>query len=340
MRYCRGVRSFQHYDCSAETLPRSARIREKYWQLRHWLSAVRTVLPKTSGRAVRPADVGAWLDEAHLSGETDLRGKRVLVFTYLHYWLDFMAAVSAGLVARGADVTYAWLPYATFDGENDDSDDRIIALYAPILSKPRARFRSINLTELPADLAPVTNQLKRLARLDTQCITPSAGGIGIEEADRAMYEFRLHRLRLAHGTVSRIVRSGSYDNVLVPSGGVLEFAAAWQAAAEAGADTVTIETWEKRQTCAIGFGRPVFSDTAKEELWHADSKVLDEARRARVAENMRIRESPVWDGHVYSLQNAGVTGGEELRRNCGSTIGGPSLWFVPMFPTTPHSLGW
>jgi hypothetical protein len=251
------------------------------------------------------------LDEAHLSVQSDLRGKRLLVFTYLPWWLDFMAVISAALVGRGADVTFAWLPYSCCDRDTPDLDDRIIALYSPIFSKRRARFRSVNLTDTPAELSPVTERLKRMAHLDTQYVIRREE-IETDGAERDMYEFRLHRLRLAHGAVSRVVRAGKYDTVLLPSGGVVEFAAAWQAAAEAGAHTVTVETWEKRGACAVGYGRPIFMDLAK-EIWDADSKVLDDARRARVGENMRLRESPKGDGHGHTLQNAAAQAAEELR---------------------------
>jgi hypothetical protein len=263
---------------------------------------------------VRPAELGTWLDEAHQatqSVQADLGGKRILIFAYLPYWIDYMTGVSAVLVARGADVTFAWLPWGSLDRETPDLDDRTVALFTPILNKPRARFRGINLTATPAELPPASDALKRMARLDTQYVLRREE-VDVEGAHRDMFQFRLHRLRLTHATFLQAIRKGTYDTVLLPSGGVVEYAAAWQAAAEAGAHTVTIETWEKRQACAIGFGRPVFSDTAK-EIWAADSKVLDDARRARVQEIMRLRESPKWDNHIYSLQNAAVQQAADLR---------------------------
>ena len=312
-------------------------VRQAYWQLRQWLGAVRMALSSSGSLSVHTAELGVWLDQAHQSAHDDMRGRHLLVFTYLPWWVDFMAAVSATLIGRGADVTFAWLPYATFDRETADLDERIVARYAPVLTKPRARFRSINLAQVAAPLAPVTDQLKRMAYVDTQYVRRREE-VDINGGDRELHDFRLKRLRQAHGSFTRLINEKPYDSILLPSGGVLEFAAVCQAATESRANSITIETWERRGACAVAYGRPVFNEIAK-EIWEADSHHLDAARRARVETNMRGREGAGWTGHIISYQNAALKGAEELRAQLGLDDRRPVALICPNVPYDAAFLG-
>src|SRR4029077_8445652 len=113
--------------------------------------------------------------------------------------------------------------------------------------------------------------------------------VDITGADRETYEFRLDRTRTAYATFRALLRDRAHDAVLMPSGGVLEFASGWQAAHDARSETVTIESWERLQEIALAFNRTVFDGIAK-EVWENYRKTFDDARRTRFETTMRDRE--------------------------------------------------
>ncbi len=291
---------------------KSTRLRSAYWHLRQWLPAtVRTALRGSREFPVRPGEIATWLDEAHASPRQDLAGRRLVVFSYLPWWIDFTAAVSACLIGRGADVTFAWLPYWSFTEETPVRDAELAARYQPVLGKAWPRFRAVNLRTMDVPLPEVTDRLSRMAYVDTQYVRRREE-IAIHGVDKALYTFRMDRLRHAYGAMTHLLSEHAVDSVLVPSGGVLEFAAAWQAAHDAGRDTVTMESYERLGTCAVGYGRPCFEDLAR-EVWESDTRVLDPERRDRVARVMQERENPNWTGHVISYQSTAAANPDELR---------------------------
>ena len=315
----------------AKSMRRNRSVRDAYSRLLRLLpGTLRTALQGSGARTIRPAQLAGWLDHAHQSDQSDLRGRRLIVFAYLPWWIDFMTAVSASLIGRGADVTFAWLPYWAFDQETPENDREMAARYEAVLGRPRERFRSVNLKSLTVTPATVTDEMTRTAYFDTQYVLRREE-IDIENEHQGVFQLRLGRLRQAYAAFEKLLADGRFDSALIPNGGVLEFAAVWQAARDFGIDSVTLESWEKLGTCAVGYGRPCFEEIAK-ELWNADSGRLDEPRRARVERSMRERESPDWTGHVVSYQNAAVQDAQGLRTQLGLDDRRPIALVCPNVP--------
>jgi hypothetical protein len=314
---------------------REARVLPRLW--RRLAFEVRTVLDDAPESGITPADLRSWIEAAHRPGATDLRGRRLIVFAYLPYWIDYMTAVSAALVARGADVTFAWLPYSGIDRELPQRDPELLARYGSVLGQAYPRFRGVNLLTISGPIGDAADRLDQIAYIDTQYLLRREE-IDVNEDDRHILRFRSRRVRHAYGAMRRLIAEREVDAVLVPSGGVLEFAAAWEAASDAGKDNVTLESWERLGTIAVAQGRPCFHDIAR-EIWAADPKTVDPARRERVARTMKQREQPNWRGHVISYQTADARGAAAMRAELGLDDRRPIALVCPNVPYDAAFLG-
>src|SRR5262249_32645059 len=155
----------------AESIMRKPGVRTAYMSLRRMVPAsVRRILRRPR-EGVSAQDLARLLDEAHeiahlTPGDGDLRGRRLVLFGYLPWWIDFMVAVGAALIARGADVTFAWLSYGAFDRETPDLDRDMIARYGDLLARRWPHFRAVNLVGIDAPPAATFDELRRTAVLD------------------------------------------------------------------------------------------------------------------------------------------------------------------------------
>jgi len=285
-------------------------------------------------------ELANWLDEAHTLGcERDLAGRKVLVFSFLSFWTDTCVATASVLVARGCDVTFAFLPYDGYEAPDPPlSVERLRARYTRIL-RPRERARGLDLQTLPrAPITPaVDEELARLAYVDTQYIA-RVEDVDVGGAEREVYEYRLSRLREAFATLTTQLGRERYDVLLTPNGGILEYGAAVLAADKAGVEPTTFEYWERNRTCAAVAGRSCFRSMAS-ELWEATPHVLDPERRARVARVLAQKENADWSDFVFACQSAPSAGADELRRSLALREGRPVVLVCPNVPYDAAFLG-
>jgi hypothetical protein len=299
-----------------------ARLLEAQWSARRW---TRRVARRAAGREDAPKveypALGRLLREAHqLTGVTqDLAGQRILVVGYLTYWIDFFIAVSATLIARGADVTFAWLPEFTFDRATKPLErSRLRVRYEAVFGDGLERFRAVDLSRSArASISPQADEtLRRFAKIDAQYCTRRES-VDLEGEHREIFELRRETLTSMYASTTSLLASGRYDNVIIPSGGILDYSAAFQAAVDLDVPVVTFECWERYGKCVICPGRPFMADMGR-DAWAADSKVLDDARRRRVSEWMAKREGTKWEDYVLpAYQRSEVVSPESVREQLG-----------------------
>ena len=74
----------------------------KYWQAHFSLDFLKSTLTE----AVRQAKT--YVDAAE-------PGKKIFLFTSLHFWIEFTTVLGVVLAGQGHDVTLSFLPYASWD---------------------------------------------------------------------------------------------------------------------------------------------------------------------------------------------------------------------------------
>src|SRR5512135_2727304 len=84
------------------------------------------------------------------------RGRRLLIFATLHYWIEQAVIVGLALRGMGHDVSIVYLPYANFDADLNSFDLRRQDLYTRRVLQPlNGLIRTISLLDVrPAEALP------------------------------------------------------------------------------------------------------------------------------------------------------------------------------------------
>jgi len=91
--------------------------RHKQWQAHFGLDFLNKMLSEAVNQAKPFADAA-------------VPGKKVFLFTSLHFWIEFTSMMAVILAGKGHDVTMSFLPYASWDKPIQKFDLRKQNLYA------------------------------------------------------------------------------------------------------------------------------------------------------------------------------------------------------------------
>jgi hypothetical protein len=180
------------------------------------------------------------------------RGKKVLFFATLHYWVEQSAYLGLVLAGMGHDVTLLTLPYSEWHKQKD---------------KFTQRQRVLHTKDALASLSPL---IKHVSMLDVQRSTfnvPPALQADIKEvslwdvqytlmreevdmndpSDLALYNLRIERNTFAAQAALVWMQSNKPDVVLIPNGLILEMGIVFRVARYLGIDAVTYEFNDQRE---------------------------------------------------------------------------------------------
>ncbi|MBA3766568.1 MAG: hypothetical protein H0W99_06205 [Acidobacteria bacterium] len=269
-----------------------------------------------------PAELRSWIETAHrLDTPQDLAGRRILIFAFLPYWIDYFVAISAVLLSRGCEVELAWLPYGNSFTAPDPQPfvNWVRWRYRTALGGPFPRFRSHELSPRHGEPNGSTASARPPARLSELALADTQYSLRIEDVDtenvaehRRVFQFRMARLTSTYHLLREIIKARRPDVLLTASGAVLEFAAAWQVAHDTGILPTTVESWERRGTAVVGAGRKCI-EIDSQWFWKRDEPhVLDDARRRRVEQRIEEREGTSWRDYTFQCQYANASSPAEI----------------------------
>lgn len=273
---------------------------------RHFnIDRVRELLPRAVA-AVRPFAARA------------PRGKKVFIFATLHYWVEYCAALALALKGLGHDVTFAYLPLASFKRPISAFDLGAQTLYARDCLKPLEQLIEVvdlntvrGTQELPAELQTL---IDRISFYDTQYTLEG------EEVDKDMdlYRLRQERNNTAVRAALALFQANRPDVALIPNGTILEFGAAYRAARHLDIPVVTFEFSEEREQIWFAQNDEVMRQNTA-DLWQACKDIpLTAGQRAQVEalEAARIR-ARVFGKSDRLWQEVPAAGAERLRQTLG-----------------------
>ncbi len=194
-----------------------------------------------------------WVDAAAIarnrSGTDD--HKRILVFGYLRWWLEYAVALSLLLTAEGHRVDLAYLPYRDWTQPLDRFDLRRLRFYLRRhlqILHPLVRIHDLSndaSDSLPPDQLRSIDELSRIdvqySRLREE-VHVQAGG-----EDEALFLLRRARNRTAARAVLDLLQKERFDVVVIPNGSILEFGAVYRTSMALGVGAVTYEFGEQRE---------------------------------------------------------------------------------------------
>ena len=272
-------------------------------------------------------ELPSWV-KAATSANPTLPSRRVLVVGSLSWWIEFTSALAALLVGRGCTVDFGFVPFRRWTDPVTTFDHRRQSAYLrSALSPFNGTVKLFDLSfgtemSLSSDLQ---QELEEINRADVQY---TVGREWLELAqnapDRELLDLRRDRNKAAATSALKLCDENSYDAVIVPNGGILEFAAVRAAVRSAGVNVITYEFGEQRERIWIAHNDLVMrQDTSP--LWKACSEVeLTGTQIARMTELRQARKSGLgWAQFKREWQAKSASGSEAVAKQLGLDLTRP-----------------
>lgn len=264
-------------------------------------------------------------------------GRRILMLSWYSYWVDFGLPIALILAAQGHRIDFAWA-----GGYAVTPETRLPRSNGYWLRSARAasrrfrhnRIKMIDLQEVPP--AQVTAAMNEDAGAQAFSDTPYIRlkeRIDLHNADdRRVYEHRRSVNLDAIARVETLLQTSAYDRVLLPSGGILEFGAAYRHMHRARFDVLSYECSDTANSIWMSTIAPVVAlETGP--LWEADAPhVLTPVRKARVDARLSRRRAPKSDALLVPFQISEVETPEITRQRLGLVAGKPTVLICPNVP--------
>lgn len=246
-------------------------------------------------------------------------GKKIFIFSTLHYWIEHATVMGMALAGLGHEVTLGYLPYHDWQNPINPFDLRRQNLYAEdILGKAKAVINVVSFLSLhngykvvPEDLRSKIEQVSRYDSMYT---------LQVENVDTgsAIYKLRLKRNMSAARDAYDYLTTQKPDVVIVPNGTIQEFGVVYEVARSLGIQTITYEFGEQRERMWLAQnGKVMLQDTG--EMWEAfrdlplkpdEKKTIHEQFEAR-------RGASLWKNFSRQWQQIPAQGVEAARKQLG-----------------------
>jgi hypothetical protein len=247
------------------------------------------------------------------------RGKKVLLFSTLHYWIEQSAFLGLALAGMGHDVTLLTLPYSEWHKPKDKFTQRqrilhtkdALASLSPLIT--HASLLDVKpASDLPAALHA---DIEEVSLWDAQ-YTLMREEVDLNDAgDRALYDLRMRRNTFAAQAALEFLQANKPDVILIPNGLILEMGIVFRVARHLGVDAVTYEFNDQREQIWLAQNTSIMrmeTDYLVEARCHLP---MTDAMYERVAdlENAR-RGARVWGKSKRLWQYVSSQGAAETRK--------------------------
>ena len=260
-------------------------------------------------------------------------GKRVLIFAMLRKWVEHAALFGMALGGQGHETTLLYLPYATWEAQLNEFDQRRQNAYArKVLSQTAPMLNSISMLDippsqvnkarqnLPAALVKTIEEVAlrdaqytlQIEQFDIQGDTPSA------RLYRQRLECDLFAASALLAWIEGLPAQKRPEVLLTPNGSILEMGAVYQVARHLELPIVTYEFGEQRGRIWLAHNAEVMhQDTL--DLWQAyQDQPLDEAQWEQIRALYAARQNAkLWENFNRLWQGTPSQGGEQVRQALG-----------------------
>ena len=257
------------------------------------------------------------------------RGKNVLFFATLHYWIEQSAYLGLVLAGLGHKVTLLTLPYSEWHKQKDNftqrqrvlhTRDALSALFPLIehtsLLDPSTRFASGRRLK-PASVLPerIQADVKEISLWDVQ-YTLMREEVDMNDAsDRALYDLRIQRNTFAAQAALEWMQTKKPDVVLIPNGLILEMGIVFRVARYLNIDAVTYEFNDQREQIWLAQNSSIMQQDTDYLVEARCQLPITDSMFERVAdlENAR-RGARVWGKSKRLWQYVSSQGAQETRK--------------------------
>ena len=260
------------------------------------------------------------------------KGKNVLFFATLHYWIEQSAYLGLALAGMGHDVTLLTLPYSEWHKEKDKFTQRqrilhthdALKVLSPLVKhvsmmdmQSSARSAHETLRAHAANELPekIQADIKEISLWDVQ-YTLMREEVDMNDAgDKALYDLRIERNTFAAKAALQYMQTTKPDVVLIPNGLILEMGVVFRVARYLGIDAVTYEFNDQREQIWLAQNSSIMQQETDYLVEARCGLPVTEAMFERVAdlENAR-RGARVWGKSKRLWQYVSSQGAAETRK--------------------------
>ena len=242
------------------------------------------------------------------------KGKRIVLFASLHYWVEQAAIVGLTLRGMGHAVNLAYLPYGDWRKPLPAFDLRRQDLYTRRVLAPLSDLVQVtsllNTRPAPGLPAELEQAIETVSAYDAMYTNQE------ENVDRGsqLYKLRLQRNRQAALSALTLLSKTRPDVVLIPNGTITELGVVYQVARHLGLETVTYEFNDQREQVWIAQNDQVMRQNT-DRLWAArGGQPLTQDQR----EKIEALEAARMGGRAFGKstrqwQDVASVGGSQLR---------------------------
>jgi hypothetical protein len=304
---------------------------EVYWMLRQQgkapykffsLQPLEKRLPVLRAQAISAAHNGG--------GQAELTGRRVLLFSMLRKWVEHAALFGMALGGLGNEATLLYLPYAQWEHQLNEFDQRRQNAYTrKVLSKTAPVLTSVSMLDIPDSQvrkahqslpASLVTALQEVALRDAQyTLQIEEFDIEGESASARLYRNRLARNLYAASAllawISALPPKRRPEVILTPNGSILEMGAVYQVARFLEIPVVTYEFGEQGERIWLARNAEVMHQDT-DELWQAVQDLpLNENQWEQIRSLYAARQNArLWENFTRLWQGTPSQGGEQVRQ--------------------------
>lgn len=267
-------------------------------------------------------ELQAWIPEFRKTAVASARhrkGKRILIFATLGYWIQHSALLGMGLAALGHEVSLAYLPYANWKKRSGRFDLRLQNVYSrSVLNAVEPVMQIIPWYEQKRHSNPLPVELQHA--IDSITAHDVMYSEQVENVDRSapLFHLRQERNLQAAAQAKKTLESLNPDLVIIPNGSILEFGAVYKTARYLQIPVVTYEFGEQRDRIWFAHNDEVMRQNT-DVLWEAfQATPLNEEEWGQIRELFASRQkASLWENFSRRWQDMPSQGGKQVRLELG-----------------------
>lgn len=287
---------------------------ELYWMLRSRNKPIRSRFTLANLQKHLPlviADIAPLAEQAP-------KGRKVLLFASLHYWIEQTALLGLTLAGQGYDVHLAYLPYFDWQKPVNRFDLRRQDIYTKSILEPaRPYLRSVSLLSyknsqtIPDELC---KDIERVSYYDAQYTLQ----VETVDPESDIYQMRLIRNRYVAEKLLALLDELKPEAMIVPNGTIQELGAAYRVARFKQIPVSTYEFSDQKDCIWMAQNSEIMRQETG-ALWQArKSRPFTDEQRQKVQELYKAKvQGDTWKNFVRHWQSSPRAGGSSVATSLG-----------------------
>ena len=286
---------------------------EFYWLLRHNDKKLNSRFSLTDLDAILP-EISA--EAAELKQKTMPSGKKIFIFSSLHYWIEHATIMGITLSSMGHDVTLGYLPYHDWQNPINKFDLRRQNIYAEeVLGKACPVINVVSFLNLHTGYKMVPDDLREKVEKISGYDSMYTSQVEYVDTSSEIYKLRMKRNLSVARDAFEYLNTQKPDVVIVPNGTIQEFGVVYEVARSLDILTVTYEFGDQRDRIWLAQNAKVMRQETK-DMWDAyRDQPLNNHEKRKIRDLFEARrKASVWKNFSRLWQQVPAKGVEIARQ--------------------------